>query len=264
MKKFVFFLIMCFWVGTGILHGRIIGDVNNDCKIGLEEAIHALQVVSGIRTQRTENFPALAFYRFDEEAGSKVFDSTANELDGTIVGASHVAGKVENALLFGSSGARVELPPQGEFGTGQISIEVWIRLSEIETNSTYQIIGDGYYGSKSYRFQIRNGKLEFLLYQFPWQTVIMGNRTLSADQWYYVAVTFNGTKACTYINGAEDSYRSVSFAVPNSVNTLYVGAAVSTSDFNWTNEFQGIIDELRISNYERSAAEILLYYQETN
>lgn len=46
MKKVVIFLavITIFWVNSVISHAGIVGDINNDGKIGLEEAIYALQV----------------------------------------------------------------------------------------------------------------------------------------------------------------------------------------------------------------------------
>lgn len=72
MKKVIIFftLITIFCVNSVILHAGIVGDINNDGKIGLEEAIHALQVVAGQR----EFLPTMV------NLGGVFFDSTSDKL----------------------------------------------------------------------------------------------------------------------------------------------------------------------------------------
>ena len=113
-------------------------------------------------------------------------------------------------------------------------------------------------GIKSYRFQIENGKLKFILYYDGWHTIINGSQALSVDTWYHVAVTFNGAVARTYIDGIQDNYNNISYPIGNSVNYIYVGAE-SASDLS----FPGIIDELQIIKIARTADEIYNYYQST-
>ena len=38
-----------------LAHGGVVGDVNGDGKVGLEEAVHALQVTAGIKTNNVNN-----------------------------------------------------------------------------------------------------------------------------------------------------------------------------------------------------------------
>ena len=51
VKKMYFFimLITCLCVNIAISNAGVVGDINNDGRIGLEEAIYALQVVAGIK-----------------------------------------------------------------------------------------------------------------------------------------------------------------------------------------------------------------------
>jgi hypothetical protein len=210
-----------------------------------------------------ETINSAAFYHFDEVSGSEATDSSGNDLNGTLVGVSRVVGKKGNAVLCGAPDSRVELPAQGEFSSGQISLEAWIRFSTINNNATYQIVGGGTYGLQSYRLQVRDQKIEFLLDDnSSWQTVITANQALSANTWYYIALTFSGSEAKIYINGSQDNARNVSFPILGCYNTVYVGAK-DTIGFSWESEFTGEIDELRICKLVRTADQIQAYYLET-
>jgi len=200
-------------------------------------------------------------YKFDETIGSTAINSSANYFNGTIYGASRVAGKVGNALHFGSSGARVEILLNGfiPFPTSTISIDTWVQLDTISAGSVYQIVGNGSGGTTSLRFQINNGKLEFLLNDnYAWRSVILGSQSLAANTWYHVAVTYDGTTATTYINGAVDNTTNITYKITTVYNTLYI----ASFDYG-QNQLLGTIDELRISKDLRSATEITNYYQAT-
>ncbi|GFO66897.1 hypothetical protein GMLC_04760 [Geomonas limicola] len=212
-------------------------------------------------------------YKFDESSGATAANSSASFFNGTIYGANRVAGKSGNALHFGSSGARVEIPMldpnkagqpgyylQLPFETNTISIDSWISLDSISLNSIHQIVGSGDGGLTSFRFQINNGKLELAVNDnFLWKSVILGNQVLTAGAWHHVAVTYNGTLATLYIDGAPDATNNITYQIPTNYNTLYVADIGEGPD----HQLLGVIDELRISKKLRSGAEIAAYYQAT-
>ncbi len=204
-------------------------------------------------------------YKFDETSGSTATNSSANSFNGTIFGASRVNGKVGNALHFGGSGSRVEIAMNNpiSFDNDMISIDAWLNLDAIPVGSIYQIIGDGYYGVKSFRFQINNGKIEMLLFDgSTWQTLILGNQVLTTNNWNHVAFTYNGTTANVYINGNLDNSINITSKILTAVNTLYI--ATLDNDVNapsdYQHQFLGTIDELRISKSYLTSAEISSYY----
>jgi len=210
----------------------------------------------------------VAIYKFDETSGSSAINSAQNRYNGSIFGAGRVTGKVGNALQFGSAGSRVEIPMSPStmvFPSGEISIDAWIKLDTIAPSSFYQLIGSGYYGLKSFCLGLDSGQIQFYLDDgSAWRSVIVSNQTLTTNTWYYTALTYNGSSAKMYINGVEDATNTISFPVPTSYNTLYIGA--SDYDFNVApsaNEFQGVIDEIRVFRVTLSASQISDYYNAT-
>lgn len=207
----------------------------------------------------------VAIYKFDEISGSSTMNSAQNQYNGSIYGASRVTGKVANALQFGSAGSHVEIPmiPSSmAFQYGEISIDAWIKLDTITPSSFYQLIGSGYWGLKSLCLGVDSGQIQFYLYDgSAWRSVIVSNQTLTANTWYYIALTYDGSSGKIYINGVEDATSTVSYPVPISYNTLYIGAG--QNDLGFAYEFQGIIDEVRVFRVALSASQISDYYNST-
>ena len=209
----------------------------------------------------------VAIYKFDEMSGSSAMNSSQNRYNGTIYGATRVPGKVANALQFGSAGSRVEIPmvPSNmAFPSGEISIDAWIKSDTIAPGSTYQLIGSGYYGVKSFVLALVNGQIQFFLHDgSTWRSVIVSNQTLITNTWYYVALTYDGATAKIYIDGVEDAVHIISYPVPTSYNTLLIGCGEGDLTVGFTYEFPGIMDEVRIFRIALSATQISDYYNST-
>lgn len=218
----------------------------------------------------------LVHYKFDETQGTTAYNDTHNLLDGTIIGAARVPGKIGNALSFGNSGAHVlidepSLMPTADtifsFPTNKITIEAWIKLDGLIPGSVYQIIGSQYYGLRSFRLQLSSGQVELQLVSTSsnnsWATVITGNQVLSINNWNHIAVTYDGSEAKTYVNGQLDNTQNIIYPITRNYNRLLIGAA-DNSTFGYENELPGAIDELRIWNTIRTQQEIDAYYQATN
>jgi hypothetical protein len=209
--------------------------------------------------------PTILFSQF-EGSGSTAIDSSGNDLHATIEGCGRVPGKVGKGLEILPGGyvtydfiTDSSISMHDPFmDTGAISIEAWIKMTTVQPGETYHIFGGGYDGV---RFQVNDQKIEFL-YDFDgWSTVVAGNSSLVADTWYYVTVTYDNTEAHIYVNGVEDNYRNVIYPFPYWNNRWYIGNQHSTG--TGSNDFPGIIDELRVSNIKLSSIEIVNYYEST-
>ena len=76
---------------------------------------------------------------------------------------------------------------------------------------------------------------------------------VKASQWHHIAVTNNDTTATYYVDGALTGTSAAGIDTDNNT-TLYIG-------YDGTNYFDGIIDEVRISNVARTAEEIAEAYR---
>lgn len=223
---------------------------------------------SGIGRESTSvGSPLIASYNFDETSGSTAANSADNKFHGLIYGASRALGKSGNALQFGAPNSRVNITTYGDgkpmtFPNDTISIAAWIKADSITSGTYSHIIGNSPGGIETFRLQLNGDKLQFLLNDgSTYSSIITSNLQLSANTWYYIVLAYDGTTANIYINGALDNSVTISFHLLSVYNMLYVGAQYNGS--SCTNQFHGIIDELKLYNEMLSPTTIKQYYDVT-
>lgn len=223
---------------------------------------------SGMGSGSDSGGPLIASYSFDETSGSTATNSAGSKFHGLIYGASRVVGKSGNALQFGAPNARVNITPfNGDgktmtFLNDTISIAAWIKADSITPGTYSHIIGNSSGGSETFKLQLNGDKLQFLLNDgASYSSIITSNQQLTANTWYHIALAYDGTIANIYINGVLDNSVTISFHVLPVYNLLYVGAEYSWS--SCTNQFHGIIDELKLYNEMLSPTTIKQYYDAT-
>lgn len=227
---------------------------------------------------------AVTHYRMDEPVGAwndtagKVLDSGTTGLHGKRVlsGATTTTTNViapsptiaaQNASVVGGfcnagkfdGNAVVEVPSSPLFGyTNKLSASAWIYLTSYPPNGgLYSVLSN----DVNYEFHVdSNGKL------FWWWNAssLTSSASIPLNQWTHVAITFSSATGAgrqrIYINGVQDT------ATKNWTGTLqqnsckfYVGGDVSTGtgcQLMTERNFKGNIDEVKLYNYELSAAEV--------
>ncbi|HZN03201.1 MAG TPA: LamG domain-containing protein, partial [Candidatus Polarisedimenticolia bacterium] len=104
-----------------------------------------------------------------------------------------------------------------------------------------------------------NGRLEadFEEYGTGLNHPVVGATPTAPDVWYHGAVTYDGSHMRLYLNGVLEAEHFEQNAVPryDSAQHVAIGSALNTlgQPSGW---FDGVIDEARVWNYARSAAEI--------
>jgi hypothetical protein len=90
---------------------------------------------------------------------------------------------------------------------------------------------------------------------------VFGNTALEEDIWYHAAATYDGTNWTLYLNGNVETNLAV--GQPPRWDSIQHAALASalTSVGTPAGYFQGLLDEVRVWNYARSAAEIADNYQ---
>jgi hypothetical protein len=165
-------------------------------------------------------------------------------------------------LAFDGTTDHVALGNVLNMGTSNFTISAWVNSRSAASGNNNGIVykrGTGYAYSEGYRLNMPNGQFNFHIADGTnSQTLTVGSSGQYNDgKWHYVvAVATRGSEMRIYVDGV--SRGSVSETNVGNIDTatvLGVGALMGGYHF-----FTGKIDEPKIYNYARSAAQIKLDY----
>ncbi len=103
---------------------------------------------------------------------------------------------------------------------------------------------------ESFALRIENNSILGVVYQDDLECWNHAVFPLELDRWYYIAFTYNGLTSKLYINGNLISTQKCNGRLRSNKNAIMIGGNLGGG------VFEGIIDDLRISNVERSKSEI--------
>jgi hypothetical protein len=200
----------------------------------------------------------VAWYRFDETAGTSAADATGNGKTASLAGGtSWSAGRAGNAVSLDGSTGYVRLPNGIVDGIADFTVACWVRLSAVATWSRVFDLGSG---TTSYMFltpRSSAGTARFAITTSGagGEQQINAPAALPAGTWAHVAVTLAGNLAVLYAGGAE--------VARNSAVTVRPGAIIASSQ-NYLGRSQysgdpflaGALDDFRLYSRALSAAEI--------
>jgi hypothetical protein len=202
--------------------------------------------------------PGLAgYYTFDEASGTIAHDTSGNSNDGTLMGAPAWTPGIRNTcLLFDGSTQYIQIPHSASIDpiTGW-TLAAFIKRTSINSQhgiiESYQVPGGNY----AMRISDTNLLLGFVLNYPQYSQALYGTTVINANQWYHVAVTYDGSsnQLKTYVNGKPETTVTVPFPSAHSTSPVFIGARGTDHASN----FAGNIDEARIYNRALSSAEIL-------
>jgi len=200
-----------------------------------------LGFVSASEFQLDEN--TVALWHFNEGSGNTVFDETSNNNDGAISGSTWTTeGKFGNALNFDGIGDKISVPFSSSIGElPNLTLEAWVKR-----NSQ----GDGMVISKNgpYFLSVRNNVVEGGVYAGPGWIHVNGISELEINEWYHIALTYDGSFVKIYLNGTEDGSKSKTGGILITGQGLHIG----WGEPGHNQYFNGTIDEVRISNISRN------------
>lgn len=241
------------------------------------------------RADTTRNLAA--YWNFNEGSGTIINDCSTQVIAGTPISAGNTNCTGPNTGNFGdfSSGGSVFGPAYGEwitfinnafwYGTNTdayvivpenssldasnaLTISAWVNLTTITGNNGNgeNIVSKGEYegpdGNAGYSFILNgNGTLGLTLFNSTGIVTAAGSTTLSPNNWYHVAVTFNSSTISFYINGV----------LTNSVSTGTFTTIAPSPSINLNiggvgNHLDGAIDEVRVYTRALSASDINALY----
>jgi prepilin-type N-terminal cleavage/methylation domain-containing protein len=133
-----------------------------------------------------------------------------------------------------------------------ITIEAWAKADTL-TSSSDTIV----YKSNAYALGVGSaGTICFALNITLFQCGYSDAGEFTTGHWYHVVGTYDGANWRIYKNGSEIKSGALSGAIVTNANTVKIGE--ETSSYNW----DGLIDDVRIYDYQLSAREIREHYVE--
>ncbi len=197
----------------------------------------------------------VSWWSFDDGTGSPTARDTWGRNDGTLVNmdpaTAWVDGIIRGALDFDGVDDRVDGTCSGGIPSSALTTESWVYMRY--SNVTWQHpFGLG--GGHEWTLYNRQGEdLITIKVQGILEKVI---DYPGLNKWFHVAVTFNGTTYCAYLNGVQKwcqnanlpTFTNNSFTIGNSGNRIP------------GNAFNGLIDEVIIYSRALPLAEIQKHY----
>jgi subtilisin-like proprotein convertase family protein len=155
------------------------------------------------------------------------------------------------AIFSGAAGTYIAAPNTGALGiTGSFTLECWVNPVNVATPS-FQILIQKRNGSAAtgYTMYLSTGKVSVRTNS---STRLTGTTTIPNGKWSHVAATYNSTTNVftVYVNGVADGTITTAGAAPAADTDSLRFAA------GFNSPYAGLMDEARICNYEKTAAEI--------
>ncbi|MHA2202440.1 MAG: DUF2341 domain-containing protein, partial [Candidatus Hodarchaeales archaeon] len=194
------------------------------------------------------------------EASGSVHDSTSNSYDGLITGASYSPSSfIDGGYEFiRSETDSIEMPETANtLQLTEFTVEAWIKTPDSSVPDDYYIATQSLYSATtSWALNIADDSGHENEARFTTrvssQQIVYSNTVVTDNGWHHLVGVRNSTALLLYVDGslagsATDSEAGQLLQSPVNVS---IGSAISTS----TEDFNGTIDEVRISNVARSAA----------
>ncbi len=238
----------------------------------------------------------VAHYAFNDGAGTTATDSSSNDLNGEIVGASWVAGRTSGyALSFDGTSDYVQIPGTGEVAPSDIadlsvgSIAIWFKYEGTPEAVTGFLLPLFYQGPtletdadrSSFIIEVGHATIspasKELFYTVTWTGSVEpilcfdNDYNLTAESWYHFVVTSDnaGGGNTGYLNGQELVDRVYNFGsasdgyflstVPHYALTFGKGRYAGSTEVFY---FDGLIDDVQIYNRVLTPTEVLQLYQQ--
>lgn len=182
---------------------------------------------------------------------SSSFARTPTQVDGTAKQDLTIELLEGSCLLCDSVGDAIRYADSDDWafsGTGNFTIDAWIRITSLATGRTIVAHGSGNTNNQWTFHVLSTGAIEFRHTTGGSSTIVVVSAAgeVVVDTTYHVAVVRNGTSWVIYKNGVSVATLTDSDAIQNFTSTLNVGVSSGLG-----NDFIGRMDELRISRVAR-------------
>ncbi|HEY2953268.1 MAG TPA: LamG-like jellyroll fold domain-containing protein, partial [Verrucomicrobiae bacterium] len=159
------------------------------------------------------------------------------------------------ALQFNGVNQRVDINGGGSLNlVGNLTVEAWINRAAVGVqHSVFEKFGAANSGVGGYDLRISGDRVQFEVRDDGGRAVtVTGATAIPANTWVHVAGHWDGANLRVFVNGAQDGILANN-RPPRAGNTL---ARIGARGDDAGTPFNGQIDEVRVWNVARSAAQI--------
>ena len=208
----------------------------------------------------------VALWHFDDGNGNVLVDSSGNGNNGAITGAMWCDGRMGGGLDFDGVSDYVKVSESnmnGALDLNSFTIELWISPRMTSSHQVIVCKRDQSDTESNYLLSLRKKSGHYYPQMLfgsgsEWFTATSG-KPIKLNKWSHITGTYDGSILRIYQNGEfQTEVDCSSNPVPYRSNADVFIGAYSIEDSPWLNDFlfDGIIDEVRISNIARSPEEI--------
>ena len=201
-----------------------------------------------------------AVWHLEESSAENVKDSTSNDVDeGTpSSSATDIAGKMGRAFDFNNSTNSIffDTNVSAISPTAQVSMSMWFESDTQASDVLWYCRGDStskghgiWFWDSNLRPSIGSGGSGLI-----WTNVTYAMSNINNGTWYHYTAAWDGSTAKHYVDGVERDSYSKTGAIQYSGTQCMIGSRASGDDYD------GTIDEVRISTVGRSGGWVLTEY----
>jgi len=208
-------------------------------------------MLTGQSAARIDPENIVGIWLFDESSGDVANDSSDNDSDGAINGATRVDGKFGKALEFDGVDDNVEVTNSPIKGLNDITISVWFKRAVAAAFIT--VIGHGEpHTPGNVEILVSPTIIRFESHPTAGDTNMIDYGVDTEDEWFHVAATIdNGINKTLFVNGQEvGTSQMVSTWTGQDTETLF--GIIQARTRYW----KGLIDEVAIFNVALTRADI--------
>lgn len=198
----------------------------------------------------------VAAYGFNENQGTVAADSSGNRLNGTVSGATWVAGRFGRALNFtGRSTSRVTVPSSSLLQlSSAFTLSAWVYPATTQSAEP-TVVAKEVSGGLPYVLYSKGsgvGPNAYVMVNGAYRSVVAPS-FIPANTWSYLTATYDGATLSIYVNGVKTRSEAVSGPLRTGSGALRIGnnAVFGNEGFN------GRIDEVRVYSRALTTPEIL-------
>lgn len=198
----------------------------------------------------------VGLWNFDEMSGNTLIDNGIYNNHGTIMNAQWVDGYSGGALQF-QDDSYVNIPYSSSLQPSEnITLEAIVKFTTFSLNQA--VLSTNEFGGYSlWVFDTRPNI--FIQINSVYLSVSASSNGLNFNQWYHLAGVYNGSELKIFIDGnLKESIAATGSITYTYQNALKIGSDASATNAPDLEYFQGIIDEIRITNIALNPEQFLL------